>query len=1018
MSLDAAAVDGGPMRSRRLLAALVIGLASVALLAPPTPAQTAPPTLELDPSSGPAGTTVEAQGIGYPGGFQASLHLDRVDGPRLVDEVPIARDRTFDARFVVPRGTPAGRHPIFVCYRRSPSAPEACDDTSPASFRVTVAPPTTRPPVVTVPPPPSSVGTVPPTPPTAVVGTITTTTTLPDDLGTETTTTVTAPGVGVLTGPPTTHGLGLGDLAGISDLPDLSITGMEITQGIQNTDNDMPLVEHRTTTLRVFVQTDGEEMPHVSGVLQLVRNGSTEVAVLEPDNGPLTVEGGPPDRLDPDASLNFTLPPEATGRTSTGDRLIATAFVFGTHPTTPALYEPTDVNNYEAEVFDFHRVGHLTVHLSKMHTHWAPTPLAPEATVGTDPLDLFRVAATITALYRYHPVAGIDVEWEPTIYPPLHGAPVPWILWPLTEWDLTQDGVEGSILAEVQELWAETSSTSHLDQYYGIYREEVPREWGGFSNGTVAYGYVTLATGNLHTWYQGGGWLAAHELGHSIGFPHVDCKGSEGNPGPYPYDDPCALGPTSGDLYYGWDIRHQAFTNTGPVVIAPGPGLHPHFGYPYMGYQSSKWADPWHYCRALDRFGVNCTALSIPENQVDPPDGPGLTTEAPYLPVEGQDGWLRFNAFLDGPDSVLLDAEVVPEPLPHVLPEMARRRSLGTPTGITAVLVDGDGTVVDELELVDTMDGADRRGPDGEDLEHEPADGEGALVLGQDYLHWQSHLGGGAAALQLRVGDEVVASRPISPSAPTVEVLAPLAGEVLAAPFDIGWSAEDADGDPLAFDIAYSPDGGDTWQALANLVGGSSYTVEDLSVLGGGDQAIFRVTARDGIHATSAASAPAVVPDQPPTVVLLSPGDGVTVPLHGTLTLLAAASDHEDGTEDGPEVTWTSDRDGVIGSGEEVTTQALSAGEHEVTATATDSSGGMASASVTIVVDEASAIPRLDAEGFEAALAALADGPTDGGDDTSRVLLWVGGGLTVAAALGLGVALRRGRALRLTPPPA
>lgn len=124
--------------------------------------------------------------------------------------------------------------------------------------------------------------------------TTTTTTTTIVGLDEAAVTTTTEPtGVGVLTGPPTTHGSGIGELQGVSELPDLEITGMEIAQGIQNLAKDMPLVADRTTVLRVYLQAAGESVPHVSGVLQLVRDGTQEVAVIEPDNGPLAVGGGP-----------------------------------------------------------------------------------------------------------------------------------------------------------------------------------------------------------------------------------------------------------------------------------------------------------------------------------------------------------------------------------------------------------------------------------------------------------------------------------------------------------------------------------------------------------------------------------------------------------------------------------------------------------------------------------------------------------------------------------------------------
>jgi len=1022
-----------PRRSS-ILAVLAVATLMMGSTAPPAPAQSRA-TLVLAPASGPDGTVVDAAADALPVGatHQATLRFRGAVGwPELAAGVPITDKGTFETTFVVPRGFPTGDHVVEVCVQRGGTGPETCDRMPTARFRVTERPSATSSSATTAPAPSSSSTSEPVAPSTTEgVAVLPTTSTLPSDL--EVTTTAGPPptAAGALLGPSTTHGLGLGELTGSGQLPDLAITGMEITQGIQNLDNDMPLVADRTTVVRVYVKTDGASMPSVSGLLQLVRDGSVEVAVLEPDNGPLTVDGDPPDRLDADGSLSFTLPPAATTATSQGDRLVVTAFVFSTHPTTPATQEPTDANNYEADVFELHPTGDLTVHVLPMHMHEQPTSAAPDATYGTSATDLFALAATLTSLYRYYPVSGVSAVMGPTIQPPYHGLEAPWP-GAMTEWDLTVDGVEASILGQVQDVWAQTSTTSHLDQYYGIYREDLPRTWGGFSNGTVAYGYYDLTFGDTKPWYHRAGWLAAHELGHSIGFAHVACKGTEGNPGSYPWSDPCSLAPVDPAGYYGWDIRHDAFAVTdGPTVISQAPGLYPDNGYPFMGYQSPKWTDPWHYCRALVKLDVDCAAVAIPENEVGPTDGPDLAATVPYQPADGQTGWLEITAVshevTSPPDSpgatstttgspiaasrfsISVDGvQVVPDPLPHVLQAMADRRARGVPSGVTAAVVDGAGGVLAELELVETMEGADPTQTEGSELEPE-AEGPGVTAM-SDYLPWFD----AAVGVQLRVGGEVVDERRPSVNPPTLEVVSPAGGD-LTFPLTIEWKAADADGDDLTFDLAYSPDGGITWSAVASDLHGTQHTLADGSLLAGGSEATFRVTARDGFHTTTATSAGGVLPDQPPQVIVLSPGDDATVPLHRAVTLLVSAWDAEGGEP--PTITWTSDRDGPVGTGAQLVTGALSAGDHLLTATATDQAGGTAVSSVRLRVDATGALERLDADGFAAGLEALRDGPvhaaaleTDGAADSA--FGWWAGALAAVALIGAGAAVRRGRAVR------
>ena len=88
--------------------------------------------------------------------------------------------------------------------------------------------------------------------------------------------------------------------------------------------------------------------------------------------------------------------------------------------------------------------------------------------------------------------------------------------------------------------------------------------------------------------------------------------------------------------------------------------------------------------------------------------------------------------------------------------------------------------------------------------------------------------------------------------------------------------------------------------------------------------------------------------DVPPFIEIRSPLDGASFSQGGTSVGFSAfAEDFEDGT---PTVSWSSSRDGVIGSGTSFSRRDLSVGTHTVTATATDSRGQMASDSVTFQI--------------------------------------------------------------------
>lgn len=61
------------------------------------------------------------------------------------------------------------------------------------------------------------------------------------------------------------------------------------------------------------------------------------------------------------------------------------------------------------------------------------------------------------------------------------------------------------------------------------------------------------------------------------------------------------------------------------------------------------------------------------------------------------------------------------------------------------------------------------------------------------------------------------------------------------------------------------------------------------------------------------------------------------------------ATDEEDGALDGDALVWTSNIDGIIGTGTAVTTSALTAGDHEITLTATDSDDGVHTTDPTLI---------------------------------------------------------------------
>jgi len=96
--------------------------------------------------------------------------------------------------------------------------------------------------------------------------------------------------------------------------------------------------------------------------------------------------------------------------------------------------------------------------------------------------------------------------------------------------------------------------------------------------------------------------------------------------------------------------------------------------------------------------------------------------------------------------------------------------------------------------------------------------------------------------------------------------------------------------------------------------------------------------------------------NQSPSASISQPAADTSIGHSYTTTFEGSGEDPEDGELTGDALTWESDRDGQLGTGQSVSLSGLSPGQHTVTLTATDSEGSTAQASVgAAVVNVASA---------------------------------------------------------------
>ena len=189
---------------------------------------------------------------------------------------------------------------------------------------------------------------------------------------------------------------------------------------------------------------------------------------------------------------------------------------------------------------------------------------------------------------------------------------------------------------------------------------------------------------------------------------------------------------------------------------------------------------------------------------------------------------------------------------------------------------------------------------------------------------------------------------------------------------------------------------------------GASLTKSDLSL---GSHSIV-LTAKDADGATGSASVSLTIEaeNQAPAVTVTAPDDGVTVTLGNPVTLAGTATDPEDGRMTGSALMWTSSVDGQIGSGNAVTKNDLSAGQHTITLTATDAGGQTGSASINLTINQRPAIsitsPADGATFVTTESVTFAGSATDqeDGDLPSDALVWTS---SLAGAIGTGASFAK-----------
>jgi len=706
-------------------------------------------------------------------------------------------------------------------------------------------------------------------------------------------------------------------------VPDLSIHGIEVTQGIQCfdasqglgscSDNSLAVVNKKDTTARIYLKLSGifNTLSNVPVRLHIRANGVWYTANAM-GRATKTIDQGDNDSADIYFNVNFT-------------NDVPVDFYAVVDPNN-TINETNETNNrYPASGFitlNFRKRDTLKIVGQRLRYHpsgYTGGQYAGGWAVNGGAADWFEQMLPIRNNGVNYSIKSGYLNWTKSLGSSNN------------QHDLIKTLNAYWILENAFSFWFSGAFTG-ADHVYGW----APNAGyaGGHADMPVyphagGLGVVGIGTDNPGTSTDNpasGALIFGHELVHDYNVYHTNtadaCGSNDGN-SDFPYSNS--------------SIQEFGFNPITGKIYDPG-NTHDLMSYCPAGGSQQGWVSPFTWNKMFNNLAVLNQVSHVNEGGIAEPKVLHTTNAVSSLVVNAT----IFNPDLKPPaPGALGDLYKIEAGAGYVLPKGEYAVELRGAQG--EVLASQSFAVNFESEY-DAHSGAPNDPDDPPPFPPDPT----AQVDVSFILPW---VDGAASVALVHLGQDLD-QRSVSANAPQVLITSP-SGQESWAPgsmHTITWDALDMDGDPLTYAVFYSADGGASWVLLQGELTTPSYVV-DVDAMAGGSDVRFRVVATDGVNTGVDETDQAItIPNQAPQVTILNPASHSFHPPGNLVVLQGAANDLEDGSLPDSALSWSSDVQGGLGVGPAVPLNTLLPGEHVITLTATDSLGVSSSTSVTIII--------------------------------------------------------------------